>query len=183
MAFGNQLLVSSGGGGNMEPIGIPTSVSYVGYVTTPLDAYGGGFRHNSQAHFGYDGQSIYFANKLNFDKRIAQWKMATQYDITSMSGTANSTAGYWSTGSSFGQFTYHQNGLSALISEANSVMRRGTTATAYNAISGSTYMTMWTYGPAMRNCYIVNAGEYMVLFANSGGVNYLEKWALPNTDN
>jgi len=175
MAFGNQLLVSSGGGGNMEPIGVPTAVSYVGYVATPYDAYGGGYQHTSKAHFGYDGQSVYFAATLSGDKRIAQWKMATQYDITSMSGTANSTSGYWSTGSAFGQFTYHQNGLEALIAEVNAIMRRGTTATAYNAISGGQYIGSWTYGPAMRNCYIVNAGEYMILFANSGGVNYLEK--------
>lgn len=180
--IGKQLLVSNKTQQPIEPIGVPTSVSYVGKSLSPYEPSAGS-HYTYDACFGYDGQSIYYKSLVSGDStRVKQFKMATPYDITTLSLSSAAVSGYWGTGSgNIADYFINFAATNAIIRD-NTFLRRGATGTPYAPISGGTYIGGAPFGSNYHNINTVNAGEYIIMFGNSSSINYLYKIELSTQD-
>jgi len=158
---GNQLLVGgSGGGGDIEPIGVPTGVSLVGSRS---------FIRNTIPFFGYDGLSVYYQDTFsvpNFRTRWIQYQMTTPYDITTLS-TSGVFGGAFATGSgAIGDIIFTFNGLQIMGRDNTYIRARGTDgAVAWVPNGGGTFYGSW---PMFGQChYAVQGGEYLIFFGNN----------------
>ena len=81
----------------IEPIGVPTSISYVGSSISPYDSSSSSY-YTNEVFFGYDGFSLYYRSITPSENLIIkQFKMSSQYDITTLNLSSPTSSGQWST--------------------------------------------------------------------------------------
>jgi hypothetical protein len=180
--IGKRLLVSQAGEMPIEPIGVPTSVSYVGNHISPYQASVSSY-YLYNVFFGYDGESLYYTSIGSGEATmIRQFKMSVPYDISTLSiSSSNISTGWGTTTGSINKYFMNFSGTEALGVDYT-FFRSGSTGTAWLPIAGGTYKGEAPFGGNYLNPNTVNEGQYIVMFGNSSSVNYLLKVNLATVD-